>query len=130
MRNDVMLPATALAPTLARLALDDAVPPPELDDRLQDARIAMTEVVTNALRHGGLTPGVDMIRLTITADDDLMRAEVEQAGSAREAHAVEPRPEDDAPGGFGLRIVEATADKWGVEPGPPGRVWFEFHLER
>jgi hypothetical protein len=30
------------------------------------------------------------------------------------------------PRGFGLGLVEASADEWGFEPGPPARVWFEF----
>jgi hypothetical protein len=37
------------------------------------------------------------------------------------------RDEDDpAPGGHGLRLVDALADDWGVERGST-RVWFELH---
>jgi anti-sigma regulatory factor (Ser/Thr protein kinase) len=125
--RELLLPATKSAPALARLALDHAIPPPELTGRFQDARLAITEVVANAVLHGGLRSDKDTIRLIIAADDDRVRAEIEQARSARDAHPVEPRLDDpERPGGFGLHIVEATADEWGVEPGPPGHVWFEF----
>lgn len=125
-RNEVILPATKSAPMLARIALDDAIPPPELKERFEDARLAISEIVTNALLHGGLRPE-DTIRLVIAADDDLVRAEVEQVSSARDAQPIAHRLDDsERPGGFGLHIVEATADEWGVDPGPPGHVWFEF----
>jgi anti-sigma regulatory factor (Ser/Thr protein kinase) len=127
MRREVILPATKSAPKLARDALNDAIPPPELEDRFEDARLAISEVVANAVLHGGLRHEEDTIRLTIAADDDLVRAEVEQPTPAKDVYPVEPRLDDpDRSGGFGLRIVEATADGWGVVPGPPGNVWFEF----
>jgi len=38
----------------------------------------------------------------------------------------EMRAEDDPePGGHGLRLVDAVADRWGVERGST-RVWFEL----
>jgi anti-sigma regulatory factor (Ser/Thr protein kinase) len=125
-RSEVILPATKSAPMLARIALDEAIPPPELKERFEDARLAISEIVTNAVLYGGLSPE-DTIRLVIAADDDLVRAEVEQVSSARDAQPIDPRLDDsERPGGFGLHIVEATADEWGVDPGPPGQVWFEF----
>src|SRR5687768_13492779 len=41
--------------------------------------------------------------------------------SASLAQVVDPS--EDREGGYGLRLVDALADSWGVEPGAPGRVW-------
>ena len=77
------------------------------------------------MRHAGLETDEASI-LRIEADDDHVRVEVEQPTSASDVHVVERSSADLRPGGFGLGLVEASADEWGYEPGPPGRVWFEF----
>ena len=111
---------------LARDALDDAIPPPALNGRSGDPRLAVTELVTNAVRHAAMDDSSELIHLLIEADEDYVRVEVEQPTSARGVHIVERPGTGERPGGFGLRLVEASADDWGYEPGPPGRVWFEF----
>ena len=55
-----------------------------------------------------------------------MRIEVEQPSSTAEAHVVAPGEREPIEGGFGLRIVEELATKWGVRQGTPGAVWFEW----
>jgi len=126
MRHEVILPANETAAPLARSSLSAAIPPPILLERVDDAQLAVTELAANAIRHGGLRVD-DTLRLVIEADDDRVRVEVEQATAANDVHVVSPRLDDpDDIGGFGLRLVERTADSWGHEPGPPGRVWFEF----
>src|SRR5688572_25628269 len=100
MRTEVILPATDSAAMLARVALNDAIPPPDLAGRFDDARLALSEVVANAVVHGGLRADRDVLRLTIDNDDDRFRAEVEQATPAGDAHRVEPRLDDrERPGG-------------------------------
>ena len=127
MKREFILPADESAPLRARSALDDTIPPPALNGRTEDARLAITEVATNAVRHGRLRSDQDTLRLIIDADDDHVRVEVEQSTATMGLRAVEPRSDDSLTvGGYGLRLVEQTADAWGFEPGPPGRVWFEF----
>ena len=127
MRRELILPADENAPILARSALNDAIPPPVLNERAHDARLAISEVAANAVRHGLLRPGQDTLRLVIDADDDRLRIELEQSTAAVGVRVVEPRLQDPVRvGGFGLRLVEQLADEWGVEIGPPGHVWFEF----
>ena len=121
-----MLPVNHTAGQLARAALDDAIPPPTLNGRSDDPRLAVTELVSNAVRHAAMDDGSELIHLRIEADDDHVRVEVEQPTSASGVHIVERPGADERAGGFGLRLVEASADAWGYEPGPPGRVWFEF----
>jgi anti-sigma regulatory factor (Ser/Thr protein kinase) len=127
MRQEHILPADESAPLLARSALDGAIPPPVLNERADDARLAITELATNAVKHGQLRPGQDTFRLVIDADEERLRIEMEQATAAAGVRVVEPRPEDPVRvGGYGLRLVEQMADEWGFEAGPPGHVWFEF----
>ncbi len=122
-----LLPVNDRAARLARSVLAEAIPPPQLDGRSDDPRLALAELVTNAIKHGRLRPDADTVRLVIEADEDAVRVEVEQPTMANEVRVVEPRL--DVPeriGGFGLRLVEEVADAWGYEAGPPGRVWCEF----
>lgn len=127
MRRELILSADESAPLRARSALNDAIPPPVLNSRADDARLAISEVVANAVRHGRPRPDQDTLRLIIDADDDHVRIEVEQSTSAVGVRVVEPLSDDSLRvGGYGLRLVEQMADKWGFDPGPPGHVWFEF----
>ena len=127
MRRELILPADESAPVLARSALNDAIPPPALNERADDACLAVSELATNAVKHGQLRPGQDTIRLVIDADEERLRIEMEQSTAAIGVRAVEPRLEDPVRvGGYGLRLVEEIADEWGVETGPPGHVWCEF----
>jgi hypothetical protein len=128
LRREVILPAGPSAPLLARSALDDAIPPPALNGRSDDARVAISEITANAVRHAELVPGNDEIRMTITADDHHVRVDVEQRTPARQVRVIPPDAEPDRIGGFGLHLVDRLADDWGYEPGPPGRVWFEFRV--
>ena len=123
-----MLPVHHTAGQLARSALDDAIPPPALNGRSDDPRLAVTELVSNAVRHAGIEANAGLIHLRIEADDDHVRVEVEQPTSASGVEMVDPRLTEGRSGGFGLRLVQASADAWGFEPGPPGRVWFEFSV--
>ena len=89
-------------------------------DRVEDAVLLVSELVTNAVKYG---PEDEAIRLIVTTDDAATRFTVHDAG-------LGPLPEmraesDPAPGGHGLRLVDALADRWGVERGST-RVWFEL----
>jgi anti-sigma regulatory factor (Ser/Thr protein kinase) len=110
------------AASIAREQLDRWLPPSVPRSVVLDVRLAATELVTNAVRHGRLRPE-DMILLSVAVEDDAIHVEVQQptvVGSV----AVEPR--GDGSGGFGLKLVEGVSDHWGVIRGPPGRVWCEL----
>jgi anti-sigma regulatory factor (Ser/Thr protein kinase) len=127
----VILPVSSSAPRLARSELEAAVPHWELSERQEDVRLALTEIVANAVRHARLAPGGDRIRLIIDADEGRVRIEVEQATPAIGVRRTAPHLNGHGPpGGFGLNIVEALADRWGVEQGPPGYVWLEWTTVR
>ena len=127
MRRELILPADESAPLRARSALNDAIPPPVLNGRAEDARLAVSEIAANAVRHGRLRPDQDTLRLVIEADDHHVRVDIEQSTATVGLRVVEPRMGDPLRvGGYGLHLVERIADEWGFEPGPPGHVWFEF----
>ena len=85
-------------------------------ERLQSAKLMVTELVSNACRHGD-----GRIQLSVQSGRDGMRATVEDEGSGRRIATPDPRP---ARGGWGLYLVDRLADAWGVE-GDSSRVWFE-----
>ena len=115
---DVQLASVPEAPGQAR----DAVAPlrGRIGDRtLADVRLIISELVTNAVRHA---PG-EPISVTVDVDDEgVVRGEIEDhgAGGVR-LRATSPSE----PGGFGLGIVDALTDRWGVGDGST-RVWFEL----
>ncbi len=86
-----------------------------------DAALLVTEVATNALRHGG--PGVDLWVRSPAAGG----LRVELIDGRSDALPRARQPELDAEGGRGLLIVGALARAWGSERLSAGKcVWFEL----
>jgi anti-sigma regulatory factor (Ser/Thr protein kinase) len=92
-------------------------------DALDDLRLLLSEVVTNAVRHAGV--GRDAkIGLAVSVASHAVRAEVTDTGGG-----FEPTPRDaqaTEAGGWGLHLVDRLASRWGVVRGAPTRVWFEI----
>jgi signal transduction histidine kinase len=81
----------------------------------EELALLVSELVTNSIRHAGLAAG-DPIDLELASQDGNVWLSVQDGGSGFDPHAT-----DD---GFGLSIVGALADDWGVESGPHGcTVW-------
>jgi anti-sigma regulatory factor (Ser/Thr protein kinase) len=97
----------------------------QLHERMDEVQLAISEVVTNAVRHGRLRLNVDRVRITVGAAPDRVVVTVEQPTMA-DLRIEGPRFEKEDPGGFGLHLVDRVVDDWGHDPGPPGRVWLEF----
>lgn len=108
------------APLRARRALDDLAL--ELDeDIIDDARLLVTELVSNSVRHGR----GDTVRVIFDRPaPDRLRCEVVDDGSGFRPIA-RIRHHDDEPGGWGLELVERLARDWGVHEGST-HVWFEL----
>ena len=85
------------------------------------AVLLVSELVTNAMRHGG-----EPIRLVADITSSGIRVEVYDGNSDAFPAIRDIRP--DAPGGRGLRLVDALADRWGTtEVAGDGKfVWFEI----
>lgn len=93
---------------------------------LESAELVLSELVTNALRVRVPNDRQVGVRIARLLEDGLLRLEVSDAGSGR----LEVRaPGDDETGGRGLLLVEALAQRWGVDERAGGigkTVWAEL----
>jgi anti-sigma regulatory factor (Ser/Thr protein kinase) len=92
-------------------------------ERLQDAQLLISEVVTNAVRHGG--GGADPIQVLVHANPETMRVEVRDQGPGFDADQV-PVPSPEATERWGLQLVAALAHRWGADREGGTVVWFEI----
>lgn len=90
---------------------------------LANARLLVSELVTNSVRH--VPPGsAGPIELRVARVDGHLRVEVHDDGPG---FAFAPRPADHDPGsGWGLHFLSTTAARWGVERDGGAHVWFEL----
>ena len=93
------------------------------EQRLGDLRLLISEVVTNAVRHAGMSEA-DSIHVEIADSAGRVRVEVSDQGKGFTPKRRDPDIE--RPGGWGLYLVEELADRWGVETGGRTLVWFEL----
>ena len=117
------IPPGASAPGVARAALEalDASLGAQL---LEDSGLVVTEVVTNCVQHAGLAPS-QQIELKLSLLSQCLRIEVVDDGPGFIAEPVASKP-DQAPGGWGLWLVDQLTDRWGIDCSHSTRVWLEF----
>jgi anti-sigma regulatory factor (Ser/Thr protein kinase) len=113
------IPRDERAPAVARRMVDGlagVLPETTVDQ----ARLLLSEVVTNAVRHGD----GDTVRVMLDAvDGDQLRCEVMDEGTG-----FVPKARDKpsmVEGGWGLHLVETLSRRWGVREGST-HVWFEL----
>jgi anti-sigma regulatory factor (Ser/Thr protein kinase) len=119
-RVDLRLPPEPESVAEAREKLVEALGPRLDGDRLEILRLLVSELVTNAVRHGGRGAPLE-----VRASWDVhVRVEVVDYG---DGFAPLPRLRDlDEPGGYGLYLVGSLAGSWGVESNDHTTVWFEL----
>jgi anti-sigma regulatory factor (Ser/Thr protein kinase) len=95
-------------------------------DTLQDLELLVSEVVTNAVRHGGADHN-HVLELRLLEDPGVVRVEVTDEGPGFDRGRPTTRPD----GGWGLLFVDKLADRWDVEH-EAGRtvVWFEMDISQ
>jgi two-component sensor histidine kinase len=117
-RLAMSLPATIAAPGDARravqLRLGDLLATRALDDLL----LVVSELVTNALRHGRGDIG-----LRVTFDGERVAGTVSDDGHGFAYHPTGPDPTSH--GGRGLNLVGQLTTRWGLRPASSD-VWFEM----
>ena len=121
--NDVVValkPEPAAVPASRRALVQQG-----LDDDLSHTVCLLTsELVTNSVRHAKLAP-LDRIVLAARLADDFVRVEIRDPGKG-----FDPDVRHDH-GGYGLRMLDMLAARWGVDRGDHGcRVWFEVDRRR
>jgi len=93
---------------------------------LDDARLLVSELVANSMRHARLGPK-DTIRVTAEVGHGRLRVDVVDGGRGGTpvlAGAIRPRP--GAESGWGLYLVETLSSRWGYGA---GRYWFELEID-
>lgn len=116
------LSPNAEAPSRAREALSALEPELTLDEMIS-LGLAVSELVTNGVRHSGAAPGA-RIGLRVALTPDLARVEVTDPGRGFDPE-VRAGAEDDL-GGWGLFLVDQLARRWWVEGGSSTRVICEL----
>jgi two-component sensor histidine kinase len=115
----VALPPVPESARRARRALVGGGLDPDLDHTVS---LLATELVTNSVRH---VMGNDDVRLEAVMADGFARVEVIDRGPGFDPevrHSVD---------GFGLRLVDKLASRWGVEREDDcTKVWFEVDRRR
>ena len=118
-------PRTDAVPT-ARSALDPlrgAISAETLDD----ARLLVSELVTNAIRHAELGSD-DVIEVSATVVDGVLHVAVRDGGVGFRSSPRPAEPRD--VGGWGLYLVSEIADRWGTSEDGCTEVWFELRARR
>jgi anti-sigma regulatory factor (Ser/Thr protein kinase) len=125
----VLLSPTPRGARLARLLATEWLRTWDLPHGVTEtAEHLVAELAANAATHGRL-PGRDF-RLALHTTTDVLRIEVTDTRGDDLPHCQPPSTE--AVSGRGLLLVEALADRWGVERGPVPRktVWAELRLQK
>jgi len=116
------LPGGPRAPRAARQALAGALAgriPPRAET---DALIVVSELVTNAIRHGGARDESDELSVHAALLGTAVRIEVTDPGPGFEPGGHGPRLD----GGYGLHLLDRLATRWGVAGSAPVTVWVEL----
>jgi serine/threonine-protein kinase RsbW len=94
-------------------------------DRLDDFVVAVNELLTNVVRHGGGAGHV-----AVWSSDGAVVCEVSDHGAGLE-RVTPQRPEPNKPGGWGLWLVRELTDTCAIKTGPGGTaVRISSHFDR
>jgi two-component sensor histidine kinase len=88
------------------------------EDLEHTVSLLVTELVANAVKHAGMARE-DRIVLLATLEPDFAHVEVHDRGEG-----FDPDVRHDTKG-FGLRLLDRLANRWGVERHGGAAVWFE-----
>ncbi len=127
------LPGGPAAPRAARDLVRSHLGPQLAAEEAFELELLITELVTNAVRHGGMRDG-HVVGLVMDVTEDTVRVEVRDRGPGFAPRVTqEARAHDlgDA-GGFGLVLLDRFARDWGVELDDGARVWADIprHAQR
>ncbi len=120
-RVDRRIPAAPDSISSVRHALAELdLPQPILDD----ARLLVSELLTNSIRHAGLADG-ELVRIRAQWSASGLRVDLWDPTDAAAPPRV-PGPASDGESGWGLHLVDRVASRWGAAP---GWHWFELAAE-
>ena len=122
---DVELPGGPDAPAQAREAIRGGLAPYLTEDERFELELLVTELVTNAVRHGGMRDG-GTVGVLLRVHDDLVRVEVRDDGPGFTPGRPAPRDLERGGGGLGLVLLDRYAAEWGVDVDDGARVWADI----
>jgi anti-sigma regulatory factor (Ser/Thr protein kinase) len=117
------------APGAARSVVADYLAGRVATSEVENAKLLVSEMVTNSVRHSGAPHGEDVI-VRVHLSRGACRLEVQDPGNEG---AIAPQPPDLAAGqGMGLNLVGLLSERWGVvrTSGGPTRVWAQLPSAR
>ena len=116
-------PSAAHAARSAVAAFVARLPEPPPQAIVDDLTLLVSELVTNSIRHGGVTER-GVVHLRLSHRGGTFRVEVEDLGPGFEPRTPSTAP--DRTSGYGLVLVERLSRRWGIEASDSVRVWFEI----
>lgn len=122
------VPASPQAPAHVRSELRERLHETLEPRTASDLELLLSEVVTNAVRYGGVKTGRHAsIGVHVSVDADVVSAQITDSGCGFVPDNP-PRPRvERSPGGFGLYLLDLLSTRWGVERNETGfRVWFRL----
>lgn len=114
----------ALAPATARRALD-GLGTKIGEDALDRLQLLVSELVSNAVKHGGLT-AEDLIGLDVYLDGDALYTEVHDSGIG--FAPSQPNLDPLRASGWGLWLLDQLATRWGIDGSAGTTAWFEMQF--
>jgi anti-sigma regulatory factor (Ser/Thr protein kinase) len=118
---DLRLRPDVNSPAEARRSLE--VLRPSLNDLLvDDAVLLVSEIVSNSVRHASLDKS-DAIQVLVRGSDSMLHVDVIDPGPGFDPEREGPAERE---GGWGLRLLDRLATRWGVERNDVTKVWFEL----
>ena len=117
------IPSSPQAPGRARRAIERLCGSLE-PTVVEQLKLLATELVTNSCRHAAAKG--DPIGLVLAVEDGLVRLSVTDTGPGFDGRPGEAQPEEES--GRGLFIVDALAERWGVDRADGTRVWLELSV--
>ena len=118
--------ATPRAVQAARRAIDclaDWIP----EAQLSDLYVIVSELVTNSVRHAGLSPS-SSVGIDLVVEPGSLRGRISDPGVGFDPATV-PEPVPGQGGGWGLHIVRQMARSWGVVRPSSGGVAVSFEID-
>lgn len=118
---ELVVPVGPHAPAEARSAVTRWLSGRVGEALLDNARLLVSELVTNSVQHGQLAADAP-VRISLHLSGGVLRLEVRDPG---QVGSVGPRDTEPG-GGYGFHLVNLLAARWGIDRAAGTRVWVEL----
>jgi anti-sigma regulatory factor (Ser/Thr protein kinase) len=122
--GEYRLPHDKTAAAEARAKVEDELTSVLGPERVDDCRLMVAELASNAVRHAPPEPDGSIV-LEIEREPGVVRVVVRDGGSHIDLNV--PTFQTQAEGHYGLFVVDALADEWGFSIDGDKGVWFEVN---